>query len=103
MYAIIESGGKQHIIKEGDIVKVEKLDAEKEVVFDKVLFVSTDKGKFVGSPYLENVKIKGEKIDDIKDKKIIVFKKKSKKGYKKKNGHRQIYTHVKINKIEMEG
>ena len=103
MYAIIESGGKQHIVKEGDVVKVEKLDADKDVVFDKVLFVSTDKEKLVGSPYLDNVKVKGEKIDDIKDKKVIVFKKKAKKGYQKKTGHRQTYTHVKINKIEMEG
>ncbi len=102
MYAIIESGGKQYIIKEGDIVKVEKLNAEKDVVFDKVLFVDSEKEKLVGTPFLENVKVLGEKVEDKKDKKIIVFKKKAKKGYKKKIGHRQTYSFVKIKKIEME-
>lgn len=102
MYAIIESGGKQYIIKEGDIVKVEKLSAEKDVVFDKVLFLDTEKEKLVGTPFLDNVKILGEKVEDKKDKKIIVFKKKAKKGYKKKIGHRQTYSFVKIKKIEVE-
>jgi len=102
MYAIIESGGKQYIIKEGDIVKIEKLNAKKDVIFDKVLFLDTEKEKLVGTPFLENVKILGEKVEDKKDKKIIVFKKKAKKGYKKKTGHRQTYSFVKIKKIEVE-
>jgi len=102
MYAIIESGGKQFIIKEGDIVKVEKLDVKKKVTFDKVLFVDTEKEKLIGTPFLKNVKVIGEKIEDKKDKKIIVFKKKAKKGYKKKAGHRQTHSYVKIKKIEVE-
>lgn len=102
MYAIIESGGKQFIIKEGDIVKVEKLDVKKKVTFDKVLFVDTEKEKLIGTPFLKNVKVIGEKIEDKKDKKIIVFKKKAKKGYKKKTGHRQTHSYVKIKKIEVE-
>ncbi len=102
MYAIIESGGKQFIVKEGDTVKVEKLNVKKQITFNKVLFVDTDKEKLIGTPFLENVKVIGEKVEDKKDKKIIVFKKKAKKGYKKKTGHRQTYSYVKIKKIEVE-
>ncbi len=102
MYAIIESGGKQFIVKEGDTVKVEKLNVKKQITFNKVLFVDTDKEKLIGTPFLKNVKVIGEKVEDKKDKKIIVFKKKAKKGYKKKTGHRQTYSYVKIKKIEVE-
>ncbi len=102
MYAIIESGGKQFIVKEGDTVKVEKLNVKKQITFNKVLFVDTDKEKLIGTPFLKNAKVIGEKVEDKKDKKIIVFKKKAKKGYKKKTGHRQTYSYVKIKKIEVE-
>jgi len=102
MYAIIETGGKQHLIKEGDIVKVEKIDKKKKLVFDKILFLDTKKEKKIGKPYLDKVEIIGEKIKDIKDKKVISYKKKPKKRYHRKKGHRQIYSLVKIKKIKME-
>ncbi len=98
MFAVIETGGKQYIVKEGDIIKVEKLpDEEKsEITFDKVLMV----GDKVGSPYVENAKVEGRILKTAKAKKIIVFKFKRRKGYKRKKGHRQWYSEVKITKIE---
>ena len=94
MFAIIETGGKQYKVSEGDELFVEKLDveAEGEVVFDKVLMVE---GK-VGTPYLEGATVKATVEKHGKGKKIIVYKYKSKKNYHKKQGHRQPYTKVKI-------
>ena len=98
MLAIIETGGKQYRVSEGEILNVEKLDATKgaEVVFDKVLMLD-DK---VGAPYVANAKVPTTVVDEIKGKKIIVYKYKSKKNYHKKKGHRQPYTKVKITAIE---
>ena len=98
MLAIIETGGKQYRVSEGEILNVEKLDATKgaEVVFDKVLMLD-DK---VGAPYVANAKVTANVVDEIKGKKIIVYKYKSKKNYHKKKGHRQPYTKVKITAIE---
>lgn len=98
MLAIIETGGKQYRVSEGEILNVEKLDATKgaEVVFDKVLMLD-DK---VGVPYVANAKVTATVVDEIKGKKIIVYKYKSKKNYHKKKGHRQPYTKVKITAIE---
>ncbi|MGB9744640.1 MAG: 50S ribosomal protein L21 [Desulfurella sp.] len=97
MFAVIETGSKQYIVKEGDILKVEKLNASKgdEIEFDKVLMVD---GK-VGNPYVENAKVKATVITQGKAKKIIVFKFKRRKGFKKKIGHRQHFTQVKITQI----
>ena len=94
MFAIIETGGKQYKVSEGDELFVEKLDveAESEVVFDKVLMVE---GK-VGTPYVEGATVKATVVKHGKGKKIIVYKYKSKKNYHKKQGHRQPYTKVKI-------
>ena len=94
MFAIIETGGKQYKVSEGDELFVEKLDveAESEVVFDKVLMVE---GK-VGTPYVEGATVKATVEKHGKAKKIIVYKYKSKKNYHKKQGHRQPYTKVKI-------
>ena len=94
MFAIIETGGKQYKVSEGDVLYVEKLnaEAESEVVFDKVLMAN---GK-VGSPYLEGATVKATVEKQGRAKKIIVFKYKSKKNYHKKQGHRQPYTKVKI-------
>ncbi len=102
MYAIIKSGGKQYRVEEGQIIKVEKLPVnEKETVeFDKVLsVVDGDNTKF-GQPYVEGAKVTGKVIEQGKDKKIIVFKYKSKKRYRRKTGHRQPYTRVLVEKIE---
>ena len=98
MYAIIESCGRQYKIAEGDVVFFEKLNAEenKEIVFDKVLLVSENENVKIGYPYLENIKITGQVVSNKKAKKVVVFKMKPKKNYRKKYGHRQQYSKVKI-------
>ncbi|MDU3457238.1 MAG: 50S ribosomal protein L21 [Peptoniphilus harei] len=100
MYAIIETGGKQYTVEAGDKLRVEKLDAkEGEVVtFDKVVFVSGDEPK-VGTPYVEGAKVEAKVLAQAKAKKVIVYKYKSKKNERKKNGHRQPYTLVEISGI----
>ena len=103
MYAIIETGGKQYKVSEGDTLFIEKIEAEDgtKVEFDKVLAVSTDDGLKVGKPYIEKVKVTAEVEKNGKGKKIIVFKYKAKKGYKKMQCHRQHYKKVKIEKISL--
>jgi len=98
MFAIIETGGKQYRVVEGEELFIEKLEveAEGEVVFDKVLMVN-DK---IGTPYVEGATVKAVVEKHGKGKKIIVYKYKSKKNYHKKQGHRQPYTKVKITAIE---
>lgn len=99
MYAIIATGGKQYKVSEGDIIKVEKLDAEtgSAVTFDQVLAVS-DNGMKVGAD-VANATVSATVMDQGRGKKVIVYKYKRKTGYHKKNGHRQAYTQVKIDKI----
>jgi len=101
MYAIIKSGGKQYKVSPGDVLKVEKLPGSvgETVVLDEVLMVSHDSVR-IGKPYLEGVNVTGEISEQGKDKKIIVFKSKRRKGYRKKQGHRQAYTAIKIKEIE---
>ena len=102
MYAIIEACGKQYKVAQGDVVFFEKLDTEegKKVTFDKVILVS-DEGKVqVGSPYVKGVKVEGKVVSHGKDKKIIVYKMKPKKNYRRKQGHRQPYTKVEITTIK---
>ena len=98
MYAIFITGGKQYRAAEGETIFVEKLEGEagQEVVFDQVLLV----GDKVGTPIVEGAKVTGTIEKQGKGKKIIVFKMKAKKNYRKKQGHRQAYTKVVINKIE---
>ena len=100
MYAIIATGGKQYKVAEGDIIKVEKLGAAEgeTVTFDQVLLISDDK-LTVGNPVVENATVTGSVVCEGKHKKVIVYKYKRKTGYHKKNGHRQAYTAVKIEKI----
>ena len=102
MYAIIESCGKQYKVAEGDVVFFEKLDAEegKKVTFDKVILVSEDGKVQVGAPYVKGVKVEGKVVSHGKGKKIIVFKMKAKKNYRRKQGHRQPYTKVEITSIK---
>ena len=99
MYAIIETGGKQYKVSEGDVIRVEKLDAEAgaTVTFDQVVAVR-DTDLQVGND-VANSTVTGTVMDQGKGKKIIVYKYKRKSGYHKKNGHRQAYTEVKIDKI----
>ena len=100
MYAIIETGGKQYTVEAGDKIKVEKLDVNEgdNVTFDKVLFVSGDE-PIVGSPYIDGAKVEAKVLAQGKAKKVIVYKYKSKKNERKKNGHRQPYTLVEISGI----
>ena len=102
MYAIIESCGKQYKVSKGDIVFFEKLDAEegKKVQFDKVILVSEDGKVQIGTPYVKDVKVEGKVVSHGKGKKIIVFKMKPKKNYRRKQGHRQPYTKVEITEIK---
>lgn len=101
MYAIIATGGKQYKVSEGDVVRVEKLDVEEgaNVTFDQVLLVNNDGDVKVGSPAVSGATVTGVVEEQGKAKKVIVYKYKRKSGYHKKNGHRQLYTAVKIEKI----
>ena len=100
MYAIIETGGKQYRVENGDVIYVEKLDAEvdAEVTFDKVVAVS-DKSLKVGKPYVKDAFVKGTVLKNGKGKKVTVFTYKPKKSSSRKMGHRQPYTKVEITKI----
>ena len=101
MYAIIETGGKQYKVQEGDVVLVEKLGlaAGETVNFDNVLVVANDNDLSVGTPFLENASVSASVLDESKGKKLVIYKYKAKKTYHKKRGHRQYYTKVKIEKI----
>ena len=103
MYAIIESCGRQYKVTEGDVVFFEKLDAEegKKVTFDKVVLVSDDKKIEVGAPYVQNASVEGTVVSHGKGKKIIVYKYKPKKNYRRTQGHRQPYTKVEIKSIKL--
>ncbi len=100
MYAIIATGGKQYKVAEGDIIRVEKLglEAGATVTFDQVLAVN--KGELVvGEPTVANANVSATVVEEGKNKKVIVYRYKRKSGYHKKNGHRQPFTKVKIEKI----
>ena len=102
MYAIIKTGGKQYKVAEGDTIYVEKLDADVDsaVTFDQVLTVVTDGGVTVGKPLVSGAKVTGKVLQQGKEKKILVFKYKAKSNYRRRQGHRQPYTKVSIEKIE---
>ena len=99
MYAIIATGGKQYKVSEGDEIRVEKLDVEvgSTVTFDQVIAVSDKELKVAGD--VAGVTVTGTVTDQGKAKKVVVYKYKRKTGYHKKNGHRQLYTQIKIDKI----
>ena len=101
MYAIIETGGKQYRVEEGSTVVVEKLSANKgeKVVLDKVLAVSKDGDLTMGQPTIESASVEATVMENGKADKIIVFKYKPKKDYRRKKGHRQPYTKLKIDRI----
>ncbi|MCI8832680.1 MAG: 50S ribosomal protein L21 [Clostridia bacterium] len=103
MYAIIEACGKQYKVAQGDVVFFEKLDAEegKKVKFDNVILVSEDNGKIeVGNPYVKGAKVEGKVVSHGKAKKILVYKYKAKKNYRRTQGHRQPYTKVEITAVK---
>ena len=100
MYAIIATGGKQYRVSEGDEIFVEKLDAQNDsVVSFDALLVGEGEDIKVGTPIVDGVKVEGTVVGQVKGEKIVVFKYKSKKNYRRKQGHRQPYTKVKITKI----
>ncbi len=102
MYAVIATGGKQYKVSEGDIVRVEKLsgDVGSTVEISDVLMVGGESVLKVGTPLVDKATVAGKIIEQGKDKKVLVFKKKRRKGYKKLQGHRQQYTALKIEKIK---
>ncbi|MBW1886844.1 MAG: 50S ribosomal protein L21 [Deltaproteobacteria bacterium] len=102
MYAVIQTGGKQYVVAPGEELKVEKLPGEvgETIAFDRVLLTSDGENVNLGKPYLENTKVLGRITDHGRNKKIVVFKYKRRKGYRKKLGHRQNYTLVRVENIE---
>ena len=103
MYAVIETGGKQYLLENGDLFDHELIDGIEEgetVSFDKVLLLVDDGEVRVGTPYLDGVKVTGEVREQGRGDKIIVYKYKSKKGYRRKQGHRQPYMKTRITTIE---
>lgn len=102
MYAVIKTGGKQYRVSEGDVLRIEKQAAlpGQEIVLDQVLLLADGDAVEVGKPFLENVRVKAEVLAQKRSKKVLVFKFKRRKGYRKKQGHRQSYTGVRIKAIE---
>ena len=99
MYAVIETGGKQYQVREGDVIYVEKLEGEGDYTFDKVIMVGKDSGVTVGDPYVSGASVKATLLKNGKAKKITVFTYKPKKHVKRKMGHRQPYSQVRIEAI----
>lgn len=103
MYAVIKTGGKQYKVEEGQILRFEKLDGETgaEIKFNEVLLYSDGAKITLGAPVIENAVVSANIIEQGKGKKVIVFKYKRRKAYKRMRGHRQLYTAVKINSIQI--
>ena len=100
MYAIIATGGKQYRVSEGDVIYIEKIDAQVDsTVSFEVLLMGNDGDVKIGTPVVEGVKVEGKVVGQIRGEKIVVYKYKSKKNYRRKQGHRQPYTKVEITKI----
>lgn len=101
MYAIVETGGKQYQLEEGRYVDIELLEGEKDskVVFDKIVMIVNGKKSKVGQPYVAGASVEGKIMLHDRAKKVIVYKQRPKKGYRKKQGHRQGFTRVMISKI----
>jgi large subunit ribosomal protein L21 len=103
MYAVIITGGKQHKVSEGDVIAIEKINGGKgdAIVFDQVLMVEKDGDIRVGRPVVEGAKVTGEIVAQTKGDKLVVFKMKKRKGFHKKNGHRQQLTSMRIKEISI--
>ncbi|MFO8049191.1 MAG: 50S ribosomal protein L21 [Desulfosudaceae bacterium] len=101
MYAVVATGGKQYRVEKDQVLRIEKIpgDIGEAVSFDKILLFSDGNNLEIGQPMLDNVSVSGHIVEQRRDKKIIVFKYKRRKRYRRKNGHRQAYTAVKIDAI----
>ena len=107
MYAVIETGGKQYRVEQGDVIDVELLESGasedksgEKVEFDRVLMVASDKGVTVGSPTVSGAKVTGVRVAQVRSPKVVVFKMKRRKGYRRHQGHRQDMDRVRIEKIK---
>lgn len=102
MYAVVKTGGKQYKVQEGDVLRVEKLPGEvgSEVVFDQVLLLADGETVDIGTPMLESAAVKGHIVEQDRAKKVLVFKYKRRKRYRRKQGHRQPFTAVRIDSIQ---
>ena len=105
MFAVLETGGKQHKVQPGSVLRVEKLEAAEgeQFIFDRILAVGDDARTVIGTPFIEGAKVTAQVLQQGKAKKIIVFKYKAKKNYRRKNGHRQLFTEVMIKEIACPG
>jgi large subunit ribosomal protein L21 len=105
MYAIIQTGGKQYKVQAGDQLKVEKLEGDPgtEIKLDKVLALQTSEGLTLGKPVVENAAVNATIVRTARDRKIVVFKKKRRHGYHKKQGHRQWFTLLRIDSMVVPG
>lgn len=101
MYAVVKTGGKQHRVREGDLIRVEKLDGDvgSTITFDHVLMVAGGEEARIGTPMVEGASVEAEIVQQTRSKKVLVFKKKRRKNYRRMYGHRQPYTHLRVNKI----
>ena len=101
VYAVIQTGGKQYRVQQGDVIYVEKIDAQANdaVTFDKVLLVGEGEAVKVGTPAVDGAKVEGKVLAQVKGQKIVVYKYKAKKNERKKQGHRQPYTKVEITEV----
>ena len=101
MYAVIQDRGKQYIVRPGQSVRLDRMDVAPgtQIVFDRVLLRGGDEDTRVGTPTLEGASVRGTVLGEYRDKKIVVFKKKRRKGYRRKQGHRQSYTQVQVEEI----
>ncbi|GHV26669.1 50S ribosomal protein L21 [Clostridia bacterium] len=100
MYAVIKTGGKQYRVQEDDIIYVEKLEAEEGAILEfDALMVGQGEDVTIGTPIVAGAKVKGQYLGDVKGKKLIIYKYKSKKNERRKHGHRQPYTKIKITAI----
>jgi len=102
MYAVVEQGGKQYRVAEGDTIRIEKTEGSPgdEIILEKVLLVQDQEDVRVGKPFLDGVRIRAEILAQRRAKKVVIFKYKRRKGYRKKNGHRQYFTGIRIKAIE---
>lgn len=101
MYAVVETGGKQHRVAEGDLVKVEKIEGEvgASILLDRVLMIAGEGETRIGMPVVEGAKIEAEIVRQGRDRKVLVYKKKPNKNYQRMYGHRQPFTHLRIKSI----